>query len=142
MQNFSFPHPTVCPSVETIFVDGVKFDICEFNTEDARKEFGIFDKRRRFILYVEDELFNLDLILKTAEDLSLNGLDCNKVWAWTAGAKSDMKYYINQFEESLNRLKRLEDKQIKYPKMFLKDQILKEKQYLMKFLPDVYDPAL
>ena len=50
-----YPDYTVAPVIETIFVEGYKFEICEF-IKEARKEFNVRDSSR-FFLFFEDGLF-------------------------------------------------------------------------------------
>ena len=103
MNTFAHPHYTVAPVVETIFINGFQFEICEFNTESARKEFGV-SKSSRFFLMIEGKYFNNDSLEKGA---SLIG---NDIWAAYCNDRQFINNLILDFEKKLEAIKKWQER--------------------------------
>ena len=103
MKTLTYPHYTVAPVVETIFIDGFQFEICEFNTESARKEFGV-RKSSRFFLMIEGKYFNNDSLEKGA---SLIGDD---IWAAYCNDRQFINNLILDFEKKLEAIKKWQER--------------------------------
>lgn len=103
MNTFTHPHYTVAPVVETIFINGFQFEICEFNTEYARKEFCV-SKSSRFFLMIEGKYFNNDSLEKGA---SLIG---NDIWAAYCNDRQFINNLILDFEKKLEAIKKWQER--------------------------------
>lgn len=91
-----YPDHTIAPSIETIFIDGYKFDICEF-IKEARAEFNVRDKSR-FFLMLEDNL----LPFKQPNEQRLKAFGEYGVWGESiCGDKAFLKSFIKDFEKDL-----------------------------------------
>lgn len=97
MKAITYPHHTLAPVIETIFIDGFKFEICEFNTEIARKEYNV-DKSKRFFLVVEDNFYNHNWLEQYGAIIG------DKVWRMYCSDKSVIQAIINDFEDALNSI--------------------------------------
>ena len=106
MKTLTHPHYTVAPVVETIFIDGFLFEICEFNTELARKEFGI-NKLNRYFLVIEGKYFMNDIL---EEKGNLIGDD---IWSWYCKDKQHIKVLISEFEQKLESIEKWENRALK-----------------------------
>ena len=99
MKKLTYPDYTVAPVVETIFIDGFQFEICEFKTESARDEFGI-KKTSRFFLLTDGHFFNNEGLLNGA---SLIG---NDVWSAYCTDRQFIKNLISEFETKLESIEK------------------------------------
>ena len=114
-QAITYPSHTIAPVIETIFVKGFKFEICEFEKQ-AREEFAVKDKSR-FFLYFEDSLFQENLYLPM---VSIFGT--KKIWG-NAICK-DKSYHIDtisRFEKKISLLKKYREKNAKGAKFYTAD---------------------
>ena len=114
-QAITFPSHSIAPAIETIFVEGFKFEICEFEKQ-AREEFAVKDKSR-FFLYFEDRLFQENLYLPM---VSIFGT--KKIWG-NAICK-DKSYHIDtisRFEKKISLLKKYREKNAKGAKFYTAD---------------------
>lgn len=102
----TYPHNTVAPVVETIFVEGFKFEICEFKGEQAQKEFGV-SKKSRFFLMVEDEYFNLETLENGGKKIG------NEIWSIYCADKAHLKSFITEFENKLQLIERLTERALR-----------------------------
>lgn len=118
MKTMTYPHHTIAPSVETIFVDGYKFDICEFKGEQAQKEYGI-NKKSRFFLMVEDEYFNLETLEKGGEKLG------DDIWSIYCADKAHWKHFITEFEAKLFHIKKLKERAERIKSGFINSPLCK-----------------
>lgn len=98
-----FPGETVTPSVETIYIEGYKFDICEFNTDIARSEFKV-KKAARFFLIVEDSFYNYSTLER---GMSLIGVD---IWETYCASKAEINALIKDFENKIQVLKKWQER--------------------------------
>ena len=114
-ERITYPDYTIAPVVETIFIEGYKFEICEFEKQ-AREEFAVKDKSR-FFLYFEDRLFQENLYLQM---VSIFGT--KKIWG-NAICK-DKSYHIDtisRFEKKISLLKKYREKNAKGAKFYTAD---------------------
>ena len=110
-----YPDYTVAPVIETIFVEGYKFEICEFEKQ-AREEFQVKDKTRYF-LYFEDSLFQENLYLPM---VSIFGT--KKIWGEAiCKDKAFLKKTIESFEKKISRLKKMREKNSNGAKFYTAD---------------------
>ncbi|HFK5596393.1 hypothetical protein HZP35_18710 [Elizabethkingia anophelis] len=103
MKSLTYPHYTVAPVIETVFVDGFQFEICEFNTESARKEFGI-SKVSRFFLMIEGNYFNNESLEKGG---SLIGDD---IWSTYCKDRQFINNLILDFEQKLEAIEKWQER--------------------------------
>ena len=114
-QAITYPSHTIAPVIETIFVEGYKFEICEFEKQ-AREEFAVRDKSR-FFLYFEDSLFQENFYLQM---VSIFGT--KKIWGNAiCKDKSFLIGIISGFENKLNNLKKYREKNAKGAKFYTAD---------------------
>ena len=114
-EKMTYPDHTVAPVVKTIFVEGFKFEICEFEKQ-AREEFAVKDKSR-FFLYFEDSLFQENLYLPM---VSIFGT--KKIWG-NAICK-DKSYHIDtisRFEKKISLLKKYRERNARGAKFYTAD---------------------
>ena len=114
-QAITYPSHTIAPVAETIFVEGFKFEICEFEKQ-AREEFAVKDKSR-FFLYFEDSLFQENLYLQM---VSIFGT--KKIWG-NAICK-DKAYHMDtiyRFEKKISLLKKYRERNAKGAKFYTAD---------------------
>ena len=105
-----YPDNTIAPSIETIFVDGYKFDICEF-IKEAREEFAVSNVCR-FFLTLEDEL--LPFRVPTTE--AVNAFGEYNVWGRLLCAdKAYWKSFIVDFENDLKAVFTWKERAAKSP---------------------------
>lgn len=102
MKNLIYPHHSIINEVEVIFINGVKFEICEF-VKEAYLDFNI-DKSRRFFLKVEDYFYLHKNLIDFAE------LDANLAWRRYCSDKSLLKNIITDIENIMDSIDRLKDK--------------------------------
>ena len=110
-----YPDYTVAPVIETIFVEGYKFEICEFQKE-ARKEFAVKDKSR-FFLYFEDSLFLENIYLPMVSVFGSKGI-------WGNAICKDKAYHmdtISRFEKKISLLKKYREKNANGAKFYTAD---------------------
>lgn len=103
MNTLTHPHYTLAPVVETIFIDGFKFEICEFNTEAARNEFGV-SKASRFFLMIEGNYFNNEGLEKGA---TLIGDD---IWSGYCKGREFINNLISDFEQKLEAIEKWQER--------------------------------
>ena len=120
----TYPNYTIAPVVETIFVEGYKFEICEFQKE-ARKEFGVKDKSRYF-LYFEDSLFQENLYLPMVYIFGSKEIWGNAI----CKDKAFLKSTIVSFENKISMLKKYHEKNANGAKFYTADL---EKEIFNKF---------
>ena len=101
----SFPSTSVAPSVYTDFINGIKFDICEVDESCYNM---LTNKRYRFFLCVNDTHI---VDFKSAETF------CNSTkedrWDLFCKTMSDCKELINKFQNSHDRILKLEERSLK-----------------------------
>ena len=120
----TYPDHTIAPVIETIFVDGFKFEICEFEKQ-AREEFQVKDKTRHF-LYFEDSLFQENLYFPMVSILGTK-----KIWGNAiCKDKAFLIDIISGFENKLNKLKKYRYKNANGAKFYTADL---ENEILTKF---------
>ena len=111
----TYPDYTIAPVVETIFIEGYKFEICEFQKE-SRKEFGVRDKSR-FFLFFEDRLLQEEIYLPM---VSVFG--SKEIWGdFICKDKAFHKDTITRFELRLNILKKYREKNANGAKFYTAD---------------------
>lgn len=111
----NYPDITIAPVVETIYVDGYKFEICEF-IKEAFADFGIKPKCR-FFLFIEDRLHNENVFNK---HISVFGGE--KIWGALICADKDFhKKTIKSFESKIEHLKKLRAKNANGANFYTKD---------------------
>ena len=109
------PSHTIAPVVETIFVEGYKFEICEF-IKEARKEFNVRDSSR-FFLYFEDGLFKEDIYKPM-----ISVVGGKRIWG--EAICKDKAYHmdtISRFEKKISLLKKYREKNAKGAKFYTAD---------------------
>ena len=110
-----YPNYTVAPVIETIFVEGYKFEICEF-IKEARKEFNVRDSSR-FFLFFEDGLFNENIYKPM---ISVFG--SKSIWGEAiCKDKAYLKKTIESFEKKISRLKKMREKNSNGAKFYTAD---------------------
>ncbi|WP_407489178.1 hypothetical protein [Elizabethkingia anophelis] len=97
MNMLTHPHYTVAPVVDTIFIDGFQFEICEFNTENARKEFGV-SKMSRFFLMIEGNYFNNEALEKGGYSIG------DDIWSIYCKDRQFINSLISDFEQKLESI--------------------------------------
>lgn len=103
MNILTHPNYTVAPVVETIFIDGFQFEICEFNTESARKEFGI-SKASRFFLMIEGNYFNNDSLEKGGSMIG------DAIWSAYCKDRKFINDLISDFEKKLEAIEKWQER--------------------------------
>lgn len=102
MKTIVYPHHSILNEVETIFVNGIKFQILEF-IKEAHKDFNI-DKSRRFFLTIEDEYF--------AHSSLVDFHNVNKETAWRlyCNEKSFLMSIIDDISSEMDAIDRLKER--------------------------------
>ena len=119
-----YPDYTVAPVIETIFVEGYKFEICEF-IKEARIEFNVRDSSR-FFLFFEDGLFNENIYKPM-----ISVLGSKSIWGEViCKDKAFLKSTVKSFETKISRLKKYKEKNAKGAKFYTADL---EKEIEKKF---------
>lgn len=103
MNTLTHPHYTVAPVVETIFIDGFQFEICEFNTESARKEFGV-SKASRFFLMIEGNYFNNESLEKGGSSIG------DDIWSMYCKDRQFINNLILDFEQKLEAIEKWQER--------------------------------
>ena len=114
-ERITYPSHTIAPVVETIFVEGFKFEICEFS-KDARAEFGVRDKSRYF-LYFEDSLHLENLYLPMVSVFGSKQI-------WGEAICKDKAYHmdtISRFEKKISLLKKYRERNARGAKFYTAD---------------------
>ena len=114
-ERITYPDYTIAPVVETVFIEGYKFEICEFQKE-ARKEFGVRDKSRYF-LYFEDSLYLENIYLPMVSVFGSKEI-------WGNAICKDKAYHIDtisRFEKKISLLKKYREKNAKGAKFYTAD---------------------
>ena len=114
-ERITYPSHTIAPVVETIFVEGYKFEICEF-IKEARKEFNVRDSSR-FFLYFEDSLHLDNLYLPMVSIFGSKQI-------WGEAICKDKAYHIDtisRFEKKISLLKKYREKNANGAKFYLAD---------------------
>lgn len=110
-----YPNYTVAPVIETIFVEGYKFEICEF-IKEAREEFNVRDSSR-FFLFFEDGLFKENIYKPM---ISIVG--SKRIWGEAiCKDKEFLKKTIESFEKKISRLKKMREKNSNGAKFYTAD---------------------
>ena len=110
-----YPDYTVAPVIETIFVEGYKFEICEF-IKEARKEFNVRDSSR-FFLFFEDGLFKEDIYKPM-----ISVVGGKRIWGEAiCKDKAFLKKTIESFEKKISRLKKMREKNSNGAKFYTAD---------------------
>ena len=110
-----YPSADSAPSIETIFIDGHRFDICEVQEchFDLLLPAGNFKKPGgRFFVAVEN-----DFIVNYRHTEKLHAAGIENRWDFFCLAKSDCKDIIKQFEEAVKSLNSMRASLDKHPKM-------------------------
>lgn len=111
----TYPSHTIAPVVETIFVEGFKFEICEF-IKEARKEFNVRDSSR-FFLFFEDGLFQENIYKPM---ISLVG--GKRIWG--EAICKDKAYHIDtisRFEKKISLLNKYRERNAKGANFYTDD---------------------
>ena len=114
-ERITYPSHTIAPVVETIFVEGFKFEICEFEKQ-SREEFSVRDKSRYF-LYFEDSLYLENIYLPMVSIFGSKEI-------WGNAICKDKAFFIDiiyGFENKLNKLKKYREKNAKGAKFYTSD---------------------
>ena len=123
-ERMTYPDYTIAPVVDTIFIEGFKFEICEFEKQ-ARKEFSVRDSSRYF-LFFEDSLFQENLYLPM---ISVFG--AKEIWGNAiCKDKAFLKSTIASFENKISMLKKYYEKNANGAKFYTADL---EKEIFTKF---------
>ena len=110
-----YPNYTVAPVIETIFVEGYKFEICEF-IKEARKEFNVRDSSR-FFLFFEDGLFKENIYKPM-----ISVVGGKRIWGEAiCKDKAFLKKTIESFEKKISRLKKMREKNANGAKFYTAD---------------------
>ena len=94
-----YPSNTAAPSIETIFVNGVRFDLCEVCREGYNM---LNDAKYRFFVVVEES----HIINYEGAEKWFNATGETR-WGLFCYTKADCKKYVSQFEEYGDTIKRL-----------------------------------
>ena len=123
-ERITYPSHTIAPVVETIFVEGYKFEICEF-IKEARKEFNVRDSSR-FFLFFEDSLFLEKIYLPMVSIFGSKQI-------WGNAICKDRAYHmdtISRFEKKISLLKKYRERNARGAKFYTADL---EKELFSKF---------
>ena len=114
-ERITYPSHTIAPVVETIFVEGFKFEICEFEKQ-SREKFSVRDKARYF-LYFEDSLYLENIYLPMVSVFGSKQI-------WGDAICKDKAYHmdtISRFEKKISLLKKYREKNAKGAKFYTAD---------------------
>ena len=93
----TYPSATAAPSIETLFVNGFKFDICELDKSAYNM---IADKKFRFFLCCEDQIIGIDSANKYFEKTG------DVRWDLFCFSKSDCMDRINKVQSDLETIQK------------------------------------
>lgn len=97
------PHHTITNVVETLFVEGFKFEIVEFQ-KIAYKDFGINNSKSRFYLVVEDAVRNMSILKRYVEKTGEND------WSIICADKQHWVDFVHSVQDNFDTLKRYQDR--------------------------------
>lgn len=105
MAQLTYPHHSILNEAETIFSNGVKFQILEF-IKEAQSDFNI-EHKNRFFLLIDDCYYAHNSLLDFAN------LDVNLAWRRYCTDKAFLKSIISDIENVMDSINSLEEKSSK-----------------------------
>jgi len=125
----TYPHETVAPSIETLFVDGIRFDICEVIPSAYDMLYDFAGKKKpsnRFFVCVEERwIYKWDYANEMAQ---FHG----DTWRHFCFTKSECKSYVMDFQNAIDFINKQYERIDRSPnfKVSLLPQIAKKKQWV------------